>query len=74
MVHENHENSTGNEYLHLSYELFKCFSENKGTDIEKKILKDKREKSRIEALKKKRTEVYSFNILSIMHTKKVNSK
>lgn len=42
--------------------------------LKKKILKDKREKSRIEALKKERTEVYSFNILSIMHTKKVNSK
>lgn len=37
----------------MFYELFICFSENKGIDIEKKILKDKREKLRIEVLKKK---------------------
>lgn len=58
----------------MFYELFICFSENKGIDIEKKILKDKREKLRIEVLKKKRIEVYSFNILLIMYIKKVNLK
>lgn len=58
----------------MFYELFICFSENKGIDIEKKILKDKREKLRIEVLKKERIEVYSFNILLIMYIKKVNLK
>lgn len=62
--------------IQLAMSIYICLMNylNVSTDIEKKILKDKREKSRIEALKKKRTEVYSFNILSIMHTKKVNSK
>lgn len=58
----------------MFYELFICFSENKGIDIEKKILKDKREKLRIEVLKKKRIEVYSFNILLIMYIKKSEFK
>lgn len=58
----------------MFYELFICFSENKGIDIEKKILKDKREKLRIEVLKKKKDIVYSFNILLIMYIKKSEFK
>lgn len=58
----------------MFYELFICFSENKGIDIEKKILKDKRKKIKDWSIEKKRIEVYSFNILLIMYIKKVNLK